>query len=102
MGAFSIFPVENLCSIQQRSILVQHVTAHPEINDNLVISFGTNGTLLEKSLDWLSALKRLETTVSLDGVGSAYEYIRGGSWQHMDATFSRSTSASGPAADVGS
>ena len=63
--------------------LVEYITAHPEINDHLVVSFGTNGTLLERSLEWLSGLKRVEVWVSLDSLGSAYEHIRGGSWEQV-------------------
>ena len=64
--------------------LMEHIAAHPEINDHLAVAFTTNGTLLEKSLPWLEGIKNLEIRVSLDALGSAYQHIRGTSWERVE------------------
>lgn len=46
----------------------------------------TNGTLVHKHLDKIKSKKRMGMTVSLDGVGKTYEFIRdGGKWDRVES-----------------
>ena len=66
--------------------LADYVIAHPEINDYLIFAIVTNGTLLGRCMEWLTALKRLSIVVSLDGIRDSYRHIRGGSWEQVEAS----------------
>ncbi len=63
---------------------VEAVIRDPDYAD-VLLTFYTNATLLDRWLDPLQAMRRVGMTVSLDGVGAAYEYIRkGGRWDTVE------------------
>ena len=46
----------------------------------------TNATLLDRHLDHLKQKRKISLSVSLDSIGSTYEYIREGArWKHVEA-----------------
>lgn len=53
-----------------------------EVNPNLSLSFSTNGSILNDDiLKTLLRFKNVAPTLSCDGIGKVYEWIRGGSWE---------------------
>ena len=63
---------------------IDSVLVDPDLADVQLVIY-TNGTLIERHLDRLRKKRKLQLIVSLDAVGSAYEYIRHrGKWDTVE------------------
>jgi radical SAM family protein len=71
-------------SVRNAREFIEAVLADPIFADVLLTLY-TNGTLLHRHLDQLTAQRRVGITVSLDSIGETYEYIRRlGRWKVVE------------------